>query len=297
MAFWNHYLQPTTVEEAIDDLCSSNGSAVVIAGGTDILLDIRQGRHSSVDAMVDVTSIDEMRQIHVGEDGIFLGAAVTHKAILDSPVLRDNATCLVEGCGLIGGPQVRNVATIGGNVAHALPAGDGTIGLLALDAQAQVASAEGRRWQPLGELFVGPGQTSFDRASELLVGFKLPLRQPGETSAFRRIMRPQGVAIAILNMAGWMRLSPDRTIEDVRIAVGPSGPRPFRAAATEKTLRGSSLDDETIRRGVEMLLSEVSLRTSRHRATEEYRRHLIAVLLERTLLAAERGLVEQEVTS
>jgi carbon-monoxide dehydrogenase medium subunit len=140
------------------------------------------------------------------------------------------ATALTEACGLIGGPQVRVVATLGGNVAHALPAGDGTIALLALDADAELASLGKREWLPLAELFAGPGQTTFDRTRQVLVGFRVPLTVYREASAFYRVMRPQGVAIAILNVACWMRLSPSGEIEDVRIPAdgGPTwrAPRP-----------------------------------------------------------------------
>jgi carbon-monoxide dehydrogenase medium subunit len=193
---------------------------------------------------------------------------------------------LIEGCRLIGGPQVRNVATIGGNVAHALPAGDGTIALHALDAQAQLASTDGLRWVPIQDLFAGPGKAAFDRSTTLVVGFKIGLKGPREGSAFRRVMRPQGVAIAILNMSCWLRLAEDGSIETIRLAVGPGGPTPFRARQTETVLAGRTWGEEAGQIAGNTLLDEVSLRTSRHRATETYRRHLSEILLRRTVEAA-----------
>jgi carbon-monoxide dehydrogenase medium subunit len=283
---WRSYAQPTSVEQALRTLSEAHGQAAIIAGGTDLLLDIDQGRRDAPQLLVDVGGIEEMCQIRLEDDHIFLGAAVTHTAITSSALLQEHAACLVEGCALIGGPQVRNVATIGGNVAHALPAGDGTIGLLALDAQVLVAGPSGHAWKPLAEIFAGPGKTTLDRSRELLVGFRLPLGETNASSAFLRIMRPQGVAIAILNMAVWLRLAPGGELERVRIAVGPGGPVPFRARATESALIGRQPDSEAITEATAVLLKEIKLRTSKHRATSAYRQHLAGILLERTLQAA-----------
>lgn len=292
MSLWNNYLLPTSIQEAVDALSELDGTSAVIAGGTDLLLDLDQGRHPPVDTMVDITRIDELQQVRVEPDGIFIGAAVTHNEIIHNPVLKENARCLVEGCGLIGGPQVRNVATIGGNVAHALPAGDGTIALVALDAQACIVNSEGETWLPSGDLFAGPGVTTFDRSRELIKGFRIPLSGPGEGSAFDRVMRPQGVAIAILNMAVWMRFASDGSVESARIAVGPGGPTPFRAHALEDFLSGRVLDADTLDESARTLQDEIKLRTSPYRATEAYRRHLIATLLDRTIGRISAQLVE-----
>jgi CO/xanthine dehydrogenase FAD-binding subunit len=286
MASWEKYLRPGNLEEALALLANADGSARIIAGGTDLLLDIQQGRHPPVARMVDVTGIPELLAIAATDDEIYLGAAVTHSTIVDDPLLQVHAPCLVEACGLIGGPQVRNVATIGGNVAHALPAADGTIALLALGAQAQIASRDGRRWTDLESLFLGPGETTFDRSREVLVGFRLKKRRRGETSAFRRVMRPQGVAIAILNMAIWLRGADGSMIEDVRVAIGPAGPRPLRARSAEAVLRGRELSKDLLAEATDALLREVRLRTSPHRATLEYRKHLTGILLRRTISAA-----------
>jgi len=191
---------------------------------------------------------------------------------------------VVEGCGLIGGPQVMNVATIGGNVAHALPAGDGTIALLAMDAEVNIVSQDGStRWERLVEIFAGPGKVNFDRSQELLVGFRFPVRGNGEASAFHRIMRPQGVAIAILNMAAWVKIDAAGSFADIHIACGPAGPKPFRAYQTEDFIRGKRFDEKLTTQACEVMGGEVSLRTSRHRATREYRAQLVPVLLRKVL--------------
>jgi carbon-monoxide dehydrogenase medium subunit len=281
------YVTARSIQEALDTLSIADQSKAVIAGGTDLLLDIQQGRHSQPDILLDVSDIEEMR--HIDQDGnlVYLGGAVTHNEIVRSPLLLEHAQCVVEGCGLIGGPQVRNVATIGGNVAHALPAGDGTIALLALEAEVRIDSPAGdSRWEPLVDIFAGPGEVTFDRSQELLVGFRFPSKGASEGSAFHRVMRPQGVAIAILNMAAWVKMDASAQLVDLHISCGPAGPRPFRAYQTEDTFKGKHFDEQIFNQACRVLESEVSLRTSRHRATKEYREQLLPVLLREVLQTA-----------
>jgi carbon-monoxide dehydrogenase medium subunit len=178
------------------------------------------------------------------------------------------------------------VATIGGNVAHALPAGDGTISLLALDTEVQLTTAEGSSWEPLIDIFAGPGTVNFDRKKVLVTGFRFQSRGEWEGSAFHRVMRPQGVAIAILNMAAWIKISSTEEIESVRVSCGPAGPKPFRAYQTEDFLVGKKWNDSISQQAVNILADEVSLRTSAHRATKEYRQRLLPVLLEKVIQSA-----------
>jgi CO/xanthine dehydrogenase FAD-binding subunit len=278
------YLIARSIQEAIETLSTEDRSLAVIAGGTDLLLDIQQGRHSQPDILLDVSEIEEMRHIHQDNDMLYLGGAVTHNEIVRSALLQEHAQCVVEGCGLIGGPQVRNVATIGGNVAHGLPAGDGTISLLALNAEVRIDSLSGEsRWEPLVDIFAGPGEVTFDRRRELLIGFRFSIKGDREASAFHRIMRPQGVAIAILNMSAWVKLDPSKQFKDIRISCGPAGPRPFRAYQTETIFKNKRFDETTFDKACEVLANEVRLRTSRHRATKEYRQQLLPVLLREVL--------------
>ena len=100
MQLYQEYLKPQTIAETVDFLTSAKGSIAVVSGGTDLLLDIKQGRHDPVDQMVDVSGIKEMSQINLEDDYIYLGAAVTHKQIIKAPLLQEHARCVVEGCGL-----------------------------------------------------------------------------------------------------------------------------------------------------------------------------------------------------
>lgn len=285
MTFWKYYHLAKNIPDALHVLTQAPGPARLISGGTDLLLDLQQGRHSPVHTLVDVTHVPEMSIIEIRQDRLFVGAAVPLNSVVASPLVQRHGQVLVEAAGLIGGPQVRNTATLGGNVAHALPAGDGTIALLALEASAEVANQRGLRQVPMRELFLGPGRSALDPQNDMLVGFYLPLRSTGQGSAFKRVMRPQGVAIAILNSAVWVQREGER-IAGIRIAMGPAGPTPFRALAAEETLRMQLMNEESVRRAIETLLAEARFRTSPHRATLEYRREMANILLTDTLTLA-----------
>ncbi len=285
MSIWKNYYLAQSVSDALKMTAGVSGSARFVAGGTDLLLDLQQGRHPPVELLVDLTEIAEMRNLELRPAVLFIGAAVPLNRVVDSPLVREHAAALFEAASLIGGPQVRNTATLGGNVAHALPAGDGTIALLALEAKAEIASMEGRRLAPMNELFLGPGRSALDTKKEILVGFHLPLTKQGEGSAFRRVMRPQGVAIAILNMAAWVQRTGDK-ISSVRISAGPAGPKPFRAYQAEAVLCDREMSEDSLREALQALLAQAHYRTSPHRATMEYRQKMSKVLLWEVLQTA-----------
>ena len=285
MPYWKTYHVAQDIADALQALAAASGEVRIVAGGTDLLLDLQQGRHAPVDALVDVTRVPEMCLLEVRQDGLYIGAGVPLNQVVASPLVVEHAEALFEAASLIGGPQVRNTATLGGNVAHALPAADGMIALLSLDAQAEVADIQGRQRVPLIKLFLGPGRSALDPRRQLLVGFHLPLRKPGQASAFRRVMRPQGVAIAILNLSVWLQRQGD-LIEEARLALGPAGPTPQRALSTEEALHNQRLNDLTLDKAAKALLEETHFRTSPHRATSEYRRHVAVGLLEEVLAKA-----------
>ncbi len=303
MNLWQNYIRPKNLSEAMDAFATAPRPLMPIAGGTDLLLDLEQGRHSPVQTLIDVTSIAEMSALEVRGDELFVGAAVSVNRIATTPEVIAYAQALTEACNLIAGPQVRNVATLGGNVAHALPAADGTIALLALNAQAEIAGFTGSRRAPFKELFVGPGKSSLKHGEELLVGFYIPIYETlrdfakhprSETegaellrisSCFKRIMRPQGVALPIINLAIWLERKDD-VFSQIRIAVGPGGSTPWSGTEAEQVLLGQPLNDETFDAAVEALLTQVGFRSSARRASSDYRRHIVVGLFKDVLETA-----------
>jgi xanthine dehydrogenase FAD-binding subunit len=292
MNLWQEYLRPTNLSQALKAFAEASGPILPVAGGTDLLLDLEQGRHAPVHTLLDVTSIQEMAALEVRGDELFVGAAVPVNRIVLDPLVVKHAQALTEACNLIAGPQVRNVATLGGNVAHALPAADGTIALLALHAWAEIANARAAvpgdvttRRVPFKELFLGPGKSALKHGEELLVGFYVPLSKPDQASCFKRIMRPQGVALPIINLAIWLERE-ENVISQMCLAVGPGGPTPWRGTEVEKALIGKSLNDETLNTATEALLAQVGFRSSARRAGADYRRHIVTGLFKDVLETA-----------
>ena len=288
---WQAYHTPQTIDEALSLLTQYGSNAQIVAGGTDLILDVQQGNHTVPQALVDVTTIRGLDAIRQEGGWVIVGAAVTHADIERNPLVRRHGTALAESCSVVGGPQVRNVATIGGNVAHALPAADGTIGLLSLNAEVQVCAWNGAAtectWQPLLSIFAGPGKNKL-AANQMLGAFRFPVTGAHTGSAFDRIMRPQGVALPILGVAAKVVLDEARRhAAAATIAIGPAGPIPFRATESEAILLAADpLDEAAIAAAIAAAQGQAELRTSKHRATKEYRHEMIAVLLDRVLPAA-----------
>lgn len=287
MGLWEHYHLPRTIDEALEILDHYDGEAQIVAGGTDLLLEIHEGRRPPVKALVDITRIPELHSIHRAGDWVVIGAAVTHAQIVKSALVREAGTALAEGCSVIGGPQVRNVATLCGNVVHALPAADGTVALLALGGEGQVTNRQGSRWVPLQELFLGPGKSAVDSTRELLTAVRFRATGEGEASAFTRVMRPQGVALPMFVVAVMVRLDvAQERFEDARVSLGPVAPVPFRSRRAEEALRGAPVGEGAYRQAVKAALGECNPRTSKYRATREYRLEMIRTLLPRALETA-----------
>lgn len=286
---WNKYYTPDTVAAALDILQRYDGHARVIGGGTDLLVETRRGLRRPFEAIVDATRISGLDSI--GEDGEYLviGCGVTHTTIVSDPRIIAYGRCLSESCGVIGGPQVRNTGTLAGNVAHALPAGDGTIGLLALGGEVEIASAEGTRWMPAKDSFDGPGRSVINRQREILTRLRFKRTSDNEGSAFHRVMRPQGLCLPIISMA--TRLQVDGGIVTAAgISMGPVGPVPWFAEPVADVLVGKPASQAQFERAADVALDSISLRTSKYRATEEYRETMIRTYLPIILgTAAERA--------
>jgi len=271
----------------------ADGPSFPVAGGTDLLLELQQGLHPPVHTLVDISAIPELRSIEMRGEDLFLGAAVPVREVPSNRLVREHARAVAMACDVMGGPQVRTSATLGGNVARALPAADGTTALVAMAAHVEIADSSGRRLVPLLDLYRGPGESTLAAGQEILVGFHIPARRPGQSSAFDRIMRPQGVALPILNAAVWLERRGE-CITDIRIVVAPAGPVPVRAVELESALRGRSFNDRSAEAMLRMIRTSLRLRTSPQRATADYRYLLSEVLLQGIVARAweSAGMVE-----
>ncbi|RZV33863.1 MAG: hypothetical protein EX272_14080 [Chromatiales bacterium] len=282
---WNRYYAPDTVTAALDILQRYDGRARVIGGGTDLLVETRRGLRRPIEAIVDATRISGLDSITEEGDYIIIGCGVTHTTIVSDPRIVRYGQCLSESCGVIGGPQVRNTGTLAGNVAHALPAGDGTIGLMALGGDVEVTGRDGARWMPAKDTFKGPGRSVIDRHHEILTRLRFKRQSDNEGSAFHRVMRPQGLCLPIISMATRLRMN-GNTIVAAGISMGPVGPVPWFAEPAAEALVGQPASTETFNEATRIALEHVSLRTSKYRATEEYRESMIRTWLPNILANA-----------
>ncbi len=278
------YIAARNADDAVALLAEHGRSAKILAGGTDLLADLKSA--SDVPGLViDISRAADLRGIAVTEDGLRIGALVTHSELMESPLIRDLFPALVDAAHSIGAVQTRNMGTLGGNLVTAVPSMDSGPTLLALDARVTVASRSGRRRFPLAELFVGPRQTSLG-ADELLFDIVIPKQNLGKPAGFQKFGLRKGQALALVNAAAsfWTDRGTDRFVEP-RIALGAVAPTVIRAPEAEAYLAGRSITPEAMAEAGRIASSEAKP-ISDFRASAGYRRDLIAVLVKRALAGA-----------
>jgi CO/xanthine dehydrogenase FAD-binding subunit len=289
---WEQYLFAASLEEALSMLAEHQGQARVIAGGTDLVPQLKH-KERKVRCLVDVSRLPELKGIHRQDGVIRIGAAITHHTLASSKLLREQASALAEGAAAVGSPQIRYMGTIGGNVVNAQPAADTAIPLLALGAEAEIASSAGTRREPLENLYVRPGESKVDATCEILVALRFPAAGRNRGSAFTRLAKRRALSLPILNAAVAVRLNGQGTVlEDVSLALGPVALTPFRARKAEEALRGQPVEKQIIAAALELASQESQPRTNPVRGSAEYRREMVKVLLGRALeraVAAARG--------
>jgi len=235
---------------------------------------------------VDVTRIPGLDRIEQQGDWIVIGANVTFRQIKDSPLLREQARVLSEAAATVGALQIQSVATLVGNVVNAMPAADGSVALMALDAEAELAGLQGKAWRPLGELFVGPGQSAVDPTCQMITAIRFPAPTGRHGSAWERIGRRRALVLPILNCGVSLALHDDERLASVRIGLGPVAPVPFRARETEAFLAGRPATEATFRQATEIVVQEAQPRSSLLRASREYRIEVLQVLVRQGLARA-----------
>ena len=280
---WQKYLLPTSIEKALEMLEEHQGQARVIAGGTDLIPQLKS-KEREVQCLVDISRLDELEGIQLEGDVIRIGAGVTHQQLASSDLIREKATVLAEGASEVGSPQIRYMGTVGGNVVNAQPAADTVIPLLALEAEAEIASSQETRLVPLESLFLRPGQSAVDASAEILVSLQFQPLDGNEGSAFARLAKRKALSLPVLNAAVVVELNGDGTVfEEARLALGPVALTPFRARKAEEALRGKAVEGEAIQSAMEIAAQEAQPRSNPLRASREYRQEMVKVLLRRAL--------------
>lgn len=278
---WDAYLVASSVEDALGKLAQLGDSGRLIAGGTDLVLQAQRGQ-CPARAVVDLTRIPGLSEIREQDGYVVIGAAATHAEIAASPLIRTSAPLLAQACASIGGPQIRNVGTLAGNVVNALPAADGAVALFALNAQVEIATLPGPAWVPIAELYRGVGECTLDPCAEMVTAIRFHSLDAYAGCAFQRLARRRVLALPIVNAAVVVRVD-EGTVSDARIAVGPVAPTPFRAAAAERVLIGSAPTAALVAQAAKLAARDAQPRSSLLRGTATYRTAMVEVLVRRAL--------------
>lgn len=243
------------------------------------MIGVRNGNVAS-DYVMDVSRLEELRTITRTEETLLVGAAVTYTQIVSSREVQENAPALALAARQVGSRQIRNVGTLGGNVANASPAADSVPAMLVHNTWVRIQSAFEERVEPLEDVILGPYRTNLE-PGELIVGFVLePL--PGYRCEFQRIARRRALSVARINVAAAARFDVDGVTTDARLSVGSITPRPCRMAAAEDHLKGKIPDDKAIREAAVKVSSEM-IRQSGMRSSTEYKRPAVEGLVVKTL--------------
>ena len=263
------FFQPSSISEALK-LIQTHKGARVLAGATDITPQAQR----STRFLIDVTRLG-LDYIRRERGGYAIGACATMGAVENSPKMRALANgILPQALSTCGSIQLRNLATIGGNLANASPGADSATPLLALDATVMMQSARGKKALPLEKFFAGPHRTALDRA--LLIEILIPEPKPRSGWSFQKLGRTE-TDISLVNVAAGVTLDKSGKVIAARIALGAVAPVPMRAHAAEVALIGKKIDDASLR-AVAEIVRRIVKPISDHRASAEYRREMSAVL-------------------
>ncbi|MGC9015359.1 MAG: FAD binding domain-containing protein [Conexivisphaera sp.] len=276
-------LRPRSLEDALEELYKrrGKGDVRVVAGATDVSVQLRSGAVAERELM-DISGLRNLRYVREVDDGIEIGALATFSDIARSEVVRSSAPLLARAALSVGSPQIRNLATLAGNLCTASPAGDGIPPLLVLGAAVRLSSSKGTREIPVEEFIIGPHRTARGE-DELLTSVRVNRQPQGYRWFLEKLGLRSANAVSVASVSGLVMLDADgRTVEDARIALGAVAPTAIRARRAEEVLRGRKLDEDTMWDAAEAAAAESSPITD-VRGSAAYRRMAVAGLLYRAL--------------
>lgn len=279
----------TTIDEAVSLLAARGGRAKILTGGTDLIVQLREGQREA-DLVVDVKKIPELMQLDFNpQAGLRLGAAVPCYRIYGNQAVAAAYPALVDAARIIGGWQIQSRASIGGNLCNSSPAADSIPVLIAYDVTCHLAGPQGRRTVRAAEFCTAPGKNVLARG-EILTALEFPAPAARSAAAYQRFIPRNEMDIAVVGAASWVQLSASGdTIERARVAVAAVGPTPLEVTAANEYLAGKPAVAESFAKAGE-LAAQAARPINDKRGTVEYRKHLAGVLTRRTLaLAVDRA--------
>jgi carbon-monoxide dehydrogenase medium subunit len=253
---WKEYLSPVSPDEAVAALNRYQARARIVAGATDLMLELERGVRTGVDVLIDVTRVPGLDRIQrLDGETLEIGPLVTHNACVASKLLQEQAWPLPRACYEVGAPQIRNRGTIAGNLITASPANDTITALMVLEAEVRLLSARGERVVRLADFYQGVRRTVM-APDELLVGIRLCALRPGERGSFLKHALRAAQAISIVNAACVVECDGRGRVLSARIALGAVAPVVMRAPRAEAALRGQLLEEAVVRHAAETAADE-----------------------------------------
>ena len=279
------YTAPTSLQEALSQLSSGNGGgARPMAGGTDVLVQMRAGRLRP-DRVVDLKKVPELTELRVDRGGLTIGAAVPCYRIYGDAAIAKAYPGLIDAASIIGGVGIQGRATLGGNLCNSSPSGDSIPILIALGATANIAGPNGQRSVPVEAFCTGPGRNVLD-AGELLVSLTVPAPRPGAGAHYQRFIPRYEMDIAVVGVGASVDLSPDgQTIRAARVALAAVAPTPLFVPAAGESLVGKAPTVEAFAAAA-AIAQAAATPIADMRGTVEHRKHLVGVLTRRALRGA-----------
>lgn len=276
------YVAPSSVQEAVSVLAKHGPAARVLAGGTDIIIQAREGRRD-VAVMVDVKGIAEVSQLTHNSDGsLRIGAATSCAKIYNDAGVKQKWPAIVDSASLIGGIQIQSRASLGGNLCNSGPAGDSIPTMIALGAVCEISGPNGARSVKVEDFCTAPGRNVLQNG-EMLVSLLFPAQAAKSGAAFERFIPRNEMDIAVANAAASVTLSADgQSFQSARIAIGAVAPTPLYVAAAGAALAGQPVNDATIAKACEAAQAAATPITDM-RGSIEQRKHLVGVLVRRTI--------------
>ncbi len=277
--------QPATLDDALALMSRLGSSARVVAGGTDLLLELDRGEHA-FEELIDITRLEGLGEVTLEPDELTIGALVTHNDVVTSPEIRAHALALAQACLELAAPQLRNRATIVGNVVTASPANDTISALIALDAAAEITSTRGVRIQPIEELITGFRTTTLE-GDELITRIRVP-RVSSRQTIFAKAGLRRAQAISVVHVAIALTELEDGEISDARVVLGSVAEQVVRSETAERALGGARLDDGVIATAADAARRSVTP-IDDVRSTAEHRSALVEIMVRRCLDALAAG--------
>ncbi len=270
------YFAPMSLGRAMLLLSTYKDSAKIIAGGTDLLVSMKEGRMSP-QYVVNIKQLPDMDHIQYSKDGLKIGALATHQSIADSLIIKRKFGSLAAACSKIGTPQIRSIGTIGGNLCNAAPSADSAPLLIVFSAKVKLVSPSGERLMTLEEFLTGPGETIL-QTGEILTEIQVPNLPPRTGEIYLKLSARTTVDLAAVGVAALITLDLENaTCIDAKIALGAVAPTPIRAKRAEDMVSGKKIEDNLIQE-VAQLASEEARPISDVRGSADYRREMVKVL-------------------